>query len=394
MTEKNESATTRTGGQPKILWDTSSVRSAYANAFNVIGGREEIALLFGMKRGRDVAEKEMEVRLTDRILMSPFAAKRLATMLEIRLRDYEDKYGPLEGKTLPSTAREQMELLIRNPPFSKTDGIAKKASLLLHLIKDLAITVGYERSFKMLEKTLLAKRFLLGIKKDKIKDSPDKVILDICGRLKMPENLMKNFQESLPDANVVGFGFDETKKTSICKVYLEFGGSFQEAIKKNPHRPAPFVLHRGFKWDLEDPSKWATGRYTCFSYLPIETLLKRVSDVFDPYEHGQALGIAKDVLGEVSQKIPHRDILYLELTEDNSPRKSFDINLYRANMPLKDLYPILSRMCQYYSIPPEKFHALYDPVETEIFGHLAGGIDREGKDFLTVYYAVEGYYIN
>ena len=49
-------------------------------------------------------------------------------------------------------------------------------------------------------------------------------------------------------------------------------------------------------------------------------------------------------------------------------------------------------MCLHYSIPSEAFHTLYNPVKTEIFGHLAGGIDRDGKDFLAVYYGVEGYY--
>jgi hypothetical protein len=50
-------------------------------------------------------------------------------------------------------------------------------------------------------------------------------------------------------------------------------------------------------------------------------------------------------------------------------------------------------VCRHFSIPSEEIHTLYDPVKTEIFEHLAGGIDRDGKDFLTVYYGVEGYYI-
>jgi hypothetical protein len=390
---RDEDTTSQAGGQPKVLWDDSNVRSAHANAFNVIGGREEIALLFGRKQARDGGQSQPEVRLTDRIVMNPFAAKRLTVMLNSGIRDYEDKYGPLEGKSPPSTAREQMEWLIRNPPFSKTDRIAEKAVLLLQRIKDLDIEVGYERSFKMFDKNLLGNRFLFGIKIDTIRERAHEIILDMCGQLEMPANLLENFQENLPEANVVGVGFDESERSSVCKVYLEFGASFKEAVKKNPHRPAPFVLHRGFKWDLQDTSKCATARYTCFSFLPMETLLERVSDILDPHEHGESLDLTKDVVGAAGSRISHRDILYLELTEDNSSRRSFDINLYRANMQLKELYPILSRMCRHYSIPSEAFQTLYDPVKTEIFGHLAGGIDRDGEDFLTVYYGVEGYYI-
>jgi hypothetical protein len=46
-------------------------------------------------------------------------------------------------------------------------------------------------------------------------------------------------------------------------------------------------------------------------------------------------------------------------------------------------------MGQHYAIPSEEFHPLYEGVKNKTFGHIAGGIDREGRDFLTVYYGVE-----
>jgi hypothetical protein len=46
-------------------------------------------------------------------------------------------------------------------------------------------------------------------------------------------------------------------------------------------------------------------------------------------------------------------------------------------------------MGRHYSIPPEQFSALYEGVRDKTFGHIAGGIDREGRDFVTVYYGVE-----
>jgi hypothetical protein len=204
---QGEDKTSQAGGQPKALWDSSSVRSAYADAFNVIGGREEIALFFGRKKGGITGRNELGVKLTNRILMSPFTAKRLAIMLESDLREYEDKYGPLEGKSPPSNAREQMQFLIRNPPFSKTDRIAEKAGLLLQCIKELHIEFGYERSFKMFDKNLLGTRFILGIKIDTIRKRTRETVVDMCRQLEMPANLLENFQEYLPEANVVGFGF-------------------------------------------------------------------------------------------------------------------------------------------------------------------------------------------
>ena len=84
------------GAQTKIVWDDSSMRSAYANVSNVAGGREEIVLLFGMNQAWHSGQKEVKVQLTDRIVLSPFAAKRLSMLLTNVLQDYEQRYGQLE----------------------------------------------------------------------------------------------------------------------------------------------------------------------------------------------------------------------------------------------------------------------------------------------------------
>ena len=83
-------------GQPKIVWDDSDMRSAYANVANVAGGREEIVLLFGMNQAWHAGQKEVKVKLSDRMVLSPFAAKRLAILLNNVLKDYEKRYGKLE----------------------------------------------------------------------------------------------------------------------------------------------------------------------------------------------------------------------------------------------------------------------------------------------------------
>jgi len=121
--------------------------------------------------------------------------------------------------------------------------------------------------------------------------------------------------------------------------------------------------------------------------------LKRMSGILDPDQSGRSLEMAKQIVLAASKKISGNKMLYMEMMEDKSPRKSFDINLYRANLRLEELYPILLDMCGSFSIPSGEFHSVYNPVKSEILGHLAGGIDREGRDFLTIYHGVEGYYI-
>ena len=94
--------------QPKIVWDDSNMRSVYANVSNVAGGREEIVLLFGMNEAWHSGQKEVKVQLTDRIVLNPFAAKRLAVLLDNVIKDYESRYGSLESETTrPDTSTVQ-----------------------------------------------------------------------------------------------------------------------------------------------------------------------------------------------------------------------------------------------------------------------------------------------
>jgi hypothetical protein len=72
------------------------MRSVYANVSNVAGGREEIVLLFGMNQAWHAAQREVKVQLTDRVVLSPFAAKRLSTLLGNVIKDYEQRYGVIE----------------------------------------------------------------------------------------------------------------------------------------------------------------------------------------------------------------------------------------------------------------------------------------------------------
>ena len=83
-------------GQSRIVWDDSNMRSVYANASNVAGGREEIVLLFGMNQAWHAGQKEIKIQLTDRVILSPFAAKRLSVLLNNVLQNYEKQFGPLE----------------------------------------------------------------------------------------------------------------------------------------------------------------------------------------------------------------------------------------------------------------------------------------------------------
>lgn len=83
------------GAATTIKWDDSDLKSSYANVCNVSSTREEVVLVFGINQAWERGQNEIRVQLTDRIILSPFAAKRLAGLLGNVIREYEARFGEL-----------------------------------------------------------------------------------------------------------------------------------------------------------------------------------------------------------------------------------------------------------------------------------------------------------
>ena len=79
----------------KIKWDDSNMKSSYANVCNVTSTREEVVMLFGMNQAWNRGQKDVTIQLTDRIVISPYAAKRLSMLLGSVVNEYEKRFGTL-----------------------------------------------------------------------------------------------------------------------------------------------------------------------------------------------------------------------------------------------------------------------------------------------------------
>jgi uncharacterized protein DUF3467 len=79
-----------------VRWDDSNLKSSYANVCNVSSTRSEIVLVFGINHDWERGQREVKIQLSDRIILSPFAAKRLAELLNNVVRQYELRFGSLD----------------------------------------------------------------------------------------------------------------------------------------------------------------------------------------------------------------------------------------------------------------------------------------------------------
>lgn len=92
-----ESVNTLDVGGIRVSWDDSDITSQYANIATATATREEFFLLFGTHQNWRGNEKDstVKVKLSNRIVLSPFAAKRLMLILQHSIGVYEAKFGKI-----------------------------------------------------------------------------------------------------------------------------------------------------------------------------------------------------------------------------------------------------------------------------------------------------------
>jgi hypothetical protein len=81
---------------PRVNWDSSTMSTSYANVVHASSTREEVTLLFGTNVTLYTGQQEVTVKLSDRIILSPYAAKRMLTLLSNVMSEYEKRFGSIE----------------------------------------------------------------------------------------------------------------------------------------------------------------------------------------------------------------------------------------------------------------------------------------------------------
>lgn len=92
---------------PTIRFDDSEVTNVYANVCNVSSSREEVVLVFGLNNAWERDASQVHVKLNSRVILSPFAAKRLALLLNSVVQQYEARFGVMDVG-IPQTDKTTM----------------------------------------------------------------------------------------------------------------------------------------------------------------------------------------------------------------------------------------------------------------------------------------------
>ncbi len=97
MSETNPQPAAPATRESQLTWDDTRMVTNFSNVVNIQSTREQVDLFFGTNQTWNVTdERPLSIELSNRIILSPFAAKRLSLALNRVLREYEQRYGALE----------------------------------------------------------------------------------------------------------------------------------------------------------------------------------------------------------------------------------------------------------------------------------------------------------
>lgn len=262
--------------------------------------------------------------------------------------------------------------------------MASPEKFLIELVSSRGLAFGREDSFKMANGRLLDERLLIGIRRGRI---PAATFVEIAAGMGMPEEFRSPFVERLAEADVVLFGLENGEAGLMCKAYLEFWEKLRRRVLATGTKD-PELLNLGFKWYAGEESARVVSRYICYPVLDLAGTLRRIRGIYDD---GATDTPSCQIALQLVQRAARRGagLIYLEVAEEGTPRRSYDLNLYKANLTLADIEQELRQAASRYQLPREEFEAFCSELRERPLGHLSGGLARDGGDFLTVYYETQ-----
>ena len=84
--------------QPNVIWNDEGVNAEYAAVFRVLTGPRGMLISLGNVASRGVDGEPSVVDVSASVGLNPFAAKRLAKLMNNVVQEYESTYGKLVFK--------------------------------------------------------------------------------------------------------------------------------------------------------------------------------------------------------------------------------------------------------------------------------------------------------
>ena len=128
--------------------------------------------------------------------------------------------------------------------------------------------------------------------------------------------------------------------------------------------------------------------YAWHPSLPIPRMLERARGALLDPSGGTGFEFLCEVVEQAGRRVGYENLFYLEVSEPGTPRASCDINLYRARLPVSTCRAWCERLSAHYGVAADALREAVEEARERPLGHVSMGLDRNGREFLTLYFGV------
>lgn len=236
----------------------------------------------------------------------------------------------------------------------------------------LGLPVMGESSVKLTQGAALSDRYLLSVPAPGITPQQAAELVHVAVSLGLEPDMADRVATDLPLSTTLHFGFEREGERLTLKLYCEFPlARGWDVARRADH---PMLVHRAVKWDPRDATRAAVSRYVAHPARNVPGTAARIRELLG---EGAPTDLALSLLNRAAGRVGAQERLFLDVEEEGSPRKSFDLKLYDARFTTADI-PV-APLAAFFGIDNLR-------VPAAALGHIAGGLGRDAKPFLTLYY--------
>ena len=232
-------------------------------------------------------------------------------------------------------------------------------------------------SVKIMNRNVNRNRLLLGMRSA---DITFKKLSKKLLELNFPENKLTEMENQYSQSNDLGFAIENTIDGIDCRVYFEMKYTnsrwFEvknERMKNNDYYTMPLFV--GYKW-FQNNTKLFISKYDFIQFTDGDGLIKRIKEISN-YVPNCIINALKNKTEEQA-----REYIVMEVKDVESKRFSYDIRFNINKIYLKDFSA--KEIMENFRV---NLDVLKDFSDVSI-GHISGGKDKQGDDFITLYFAV------
>lgn len=256
---------------------------------------------------------------------------------------------------------------------------------LIGIVEELRAPYGIEKSVKIAEGAVYDDRCLISVHRDALGPEPAARLRRMADAMGIPAKLSGRIEEALAGADIVHFGHEAGGGGCVRKLYFEYADAARRAID----RQEPALVHLALKW-TPGGDRGAVARYT---WSPCRTLAEaeaRIDALMPASSAPRARRSALSLLSRITALADAGLPPMMEVEEADNPRRSCDMNVYDCALTVGDVRDLIDATAREFAVSAARVQRAFGAAEQSALGHLSAGLGREGGEFVTFYFGVEG----